>query len=342
MGKRVTSILLQAGAWIILFAVWYQLAKLYMQDHMLALRVTAYQVSSLLLAFYVVYLCVNPKKFYNRSRSELMLLILQIVFICGTGLTIVSWFVAKPLVRPNDLKVFWQWQDLVFNKYFIALGGALAGLGFKLYMDWSQMKHNFDILEKEKLRTELDYLRAQINPHFIFNSLNTVYFQIDRQNKEARESLHTFSDLLRYQLYECNEEKIPIEKEVAYLRNYVQFQRLRKGKHYEISFESESDVRDFEISPLLLIPILENAFKHLSAYTEKVNVVNILLRKQGNKFILDCLNTKEDVTVDTSKEHSGIGLANVRRRLDLLYPGRYSLEIKNEPETYYLVLCLEI
>lgn len=338
----MTSILLQAGAWIVLFAVWYQLAKLYMQDHMLALRVTAYQVLSLMLAFYVVYLFVNPKRFYNRSRSDLMLLILQIVFICGTVLAIISWFIAKPLVRPNDLKVFWQWQDLVFNKYFIALGGALAGLGFKLYMDWSQMKHNFDILEKEKLRTELDYLRAQINPHFIFNSLNTVYFQIDRQNKEARESLHTFSDLLRYQLYECNEEKIHIEKEIAYLRNYVQFQKLRKGKNYAISFESDNNVKDFMISPLLLIPILENAFKHLSAHTEKVNIVRIKLQKEGNEFILDCLNTKEHNVVETNKEHSGIGLVNVRRRLDLLYAGLYSLNIKNEQETYHLILRLKI
>ena len=128
-------------------------------------------------------------------------------------------------------------------------------------------------LAKEKAEAELNFLKSQINPHFLFNSLNSVYFLIDKSNPDARQALHKFSDMLRYQLYEANGEKIPIEKEINYLQDYVHLQQLRKDENYKVQFNCSPDVKNFSIEPLLLIPFVENAFKHISHKTDGSNFV---------------------------------------------------------------------
>ena len=191
---------------------------------------------------------------------------------------------------------------------------------------------------KEKLNTELDYLKAQINPHFLFNSINTIYFQIDKQNAGARETLLTFSEMLRYQLYECNGKEIPVEKEIGYLKNYVGLQRLRKDENYKITFSSANDVANFTIVPLLLIPFVENAFKHVSHFSKSDNEIKIALTRSDQMFRMQVFNTRNLQPA----EMGGIGLKNVRRRLALLYPGRHQLHIRETLETFEVDLQLQI
>jgi LytS/YehU family sensor histidine kinase len=193
---------------------------------------------------------------------------------------------------------------------------------------------------KEKAEAELNFLKSQINPHFLFNSLNAVYFLIDKSNSEARESLHKFSDMLRYQLYELNGARIPIEREVGYLRDYVDMQKLRKDEQYSVEFTSSVQVKGFSIEPLLLVPFVENAFKHISHHPHKNNFVKLSLDRVNGHFIFKTENSKENIK--TPGEHGGIGLANVKRRLELLYPGRYSLNINDENELYKVELILKL
>ncbi len=195
-------------------------------------------------------------------------------------------------------------------------------------------------IELEKLNTELEYLKAQINPHFLFNSINTIYFLIDKQNKEARETLSRFSDLLRYQLYECNGAEIAIEKEISYLKNYVELQQLRKGEKYEIAFRYSPDLKNFTIPPLLLIPFVENAFKHVSHFIDRKNAIDIDLNRKGDSFYMNISNTKDGIK--TSTESSGIGLRNVKRRLELLYPDEYNLVINETPDRFHVSLELKL
>ena len=194
-------------------------------------------------------------------------------------------------------------------------------------------------MEVEKLSTELEYLKAQINPHFVFNSINTIYFQIDKQNSSARESLSAFSEMLRYQLYECNGKEIPIEKEIVYLKNYVSLQRMRKDENYAISFVVEENVKDVVISPLLFIPFVENAFKHVSHHAHK-NEVRIKIGKEDNTVKFYVFNTKESKTI--AEDHKGIGLRNVKRRLELLYNDRHELVIDDRADSYEVHLSLRI
>ncbi|MBI1768078.1 MAG: histidine kinase [Bacteroidetes bacterium] len=231
---------------------------------------------------------------------------------------------------------------LFYNAYYnfsIGLFYLAFHVALQLSKEWYFQRELIRQLEVEKLSSELEYLKAQINPHFVFNSINTIYFQIDKQNSSARESLSAFSEMLRYQLYECNGKEIAIEKEMMYLKNYVSLQRMRKDENYTISFVVEENVKDFFISPLLLIPFVENAFKHVSHHPHK-NEVRIKIDKHDDTVELSVFNTKEGKTI--AEDHPGIGLKNVKRRLELLYKDRHELVIDDRADSYEVHLSLGI
>ncbi len=218
--------------------------------------------------------------------------------------------------------------------FYLAFATALH-----LSRQWYVQRETLRQLALEKLHTELDYLKAQLNPHFLFNSINTIFFQIDKHNTDARETLARFSDMLRYQLYECNGNLITIEKEIRYLNDYVALQRLRKDDHYTIEFSVSDTVKNFSLPPLLLIPFIENAFKHLSHYPDRANVVCITLQKHENTFHLSVVNTCEPVPL---REAGGIGLKNVQRRLELLYPNKHQLTFDQSAGQFSVSLNLTI
>lgn len=228
------------------------------------------------------------------------------------------------------------------NTYYnlsIAVFYVSFSVALQLSKAWYFQRDLIRKMELEKVNTELEYLKAQINPHFLFNSINTIYFQIDRQNAIARNSLSGFSDMLRYQLYECNGSEIAIEKEIRYLKNYVALQRMRKDESYNIAFEEDGDLTGFNVPPLLLIPFVENAFKHVSHH-QLENEIRIKLARCAGDLRLSVFNTKEkSAAIDV---HTGIGLRNVRRRLDLLYKDLHELRIDEGRDTFQVNLCLKI
>ncbi len=233
-------------------------------------------------------------------------------------------------------------QFFFYNTFYnlsIAFFYMAFAVALQLSREWYEQREHIRKIEIEKLNTELDYLKAQINPHFLFNSINTIYFQIDKQNAKARETLSSFSEMLRYQLYECNGHDVDIEKEISYLKNYVDLQRHRKDDNYKIIFEHE-DVKGFRIAPLLLIPFVENAFKHVSHFPNG-NEINIRLQRENGSFLMTVKNTCDTASLKSSSG-SGIGLKNASRRLELLYPSRHNLTIKNEDKAFEVSLELKL
>jgi two-component system, LytTR family, sensor kinase len=212
-------------------------------------------------------------------------------------------------------------------------------VALQLSREWYEQRELIRRIEIEKLNTELEYLKSQINPHFLFNSINTIYFQIDKNNTTARETLSAFSEMLRYQLYECNGKEIQVEKEVAYLRNYVELQKARKDENYKISF-NHYNMHGFSIAPLLLIPFVENAFKYVSHFPEG-NEIKIDLRKTANLFCMNVFNTKDGFRKAQGDDH-GIGLKNVQRRLQLLYNGKHRISINDKPNSFEVNLEITI
>ena len=234
----------------------------------------------------------------------------------------------------GDLKI--RIYDNVIPHFFLVIAGAAV----KLMIDYSHLQQRMAETAKAKAEAELNFLKSQINPHFLFNSLNSVYFLIDKNNAEARQSLHKFSDMLRYQLYEVNGARIPVEREISYLKDYVDLQTMRKDDHYSVSFNYSPQVSGFSIEPLLLIPFVENAFKHVSSHTNKSNFVKLELTRSNGQFIFSAENSKEQTK--TTDPYSGIGLNNVKRRLELLYPGKHELTIVDENGIYRVDLRLKI
>jgi len=229
-----------------------------------------------------------------------------------------------------------------FNLFYnISIGLFYLGFGIALHFtrEWYSQRELIRKIEVEKLNTELEYLKAQINPHFLFNSINTIYFQIDKQNQTARDTLSSFSDMLRYQLYECNGQEVAVEKEVNYLKNYVGLQRMRKDENYSITFSASDNVRGFKIAPLLLIPFIENAFKHVSHFANG-NDIKIELSRDEKLFRFKVFNTKDNHK--QLKDEGGIGLRNVQRRLELIYNGRHKLEVQDLPESFLVELTIQL
>ncbi len=240
--------------------------------------------------------------------------------LAGLFRALVSYFITinvYGLPATNFAKLL---QNSVLN-IFIWTSILVAG---KMIMDRMRNQHYLEEVEKEKTKNELDFLKAQQNPHFLFNSLNSLYFQIDKTNSNARGTLMKLSEMLRYQLYECAADRIPIDKELSYLKSYVELQRLRLNSNYMINFGIDENVRDFEIAPLLIIPLVENSFKHVSHYTDKPNEINITLSYKDNVFICKVNNTME---LTEQNRSGGIGLKNLERRLELLYTNRFELNV---------------
>jgi LytS/YehU family sensor histidine kinase len=232
-----------------------------------------------------------------------------------------------------------QYFHNTFYNISIALFYVAFSIALELSREWYEQRELIRRIEVERLNTELDYLKAQINPHFLFNSLNTIYFQIDKQNKNAREMLSAFSDMLRYQLYECNGKEISIEKEIVYLANYVRLQRMRKDENCGISMTTGSGLTGFSIAPLLLIPFVENAFKHVS-HLPNNNEIRISLTRFQDTLSMNVFNTRDQSS--RSGGDTGIGLRNVKRRLELVYNGNHSLDVIDKAESFEIRLSLKI
>ncbi|MEN0051600.1 MAG: histidine kinase, partial [Bacteroidota bacterium] len=200
-------------------------------------------------------------------------------------------------------------------------------------------------LEKEKLETELKFLKSQFNPHFLFNTINSIFVLIHKNPDRASESLAKFSELLRYQLYECNEAKIPLKHEISYLENFIELEKLRLDHHFELHFQNNiGSNANWMIAPFLLIPFVENAFKHVSQEKDQTNWINIRLELEYSTLKMQVSNSYSKLHNRQTAllDYGGIGLKNVKRRLDLLYDKNYNLQILEEEQHFLVELSLNL
>ncbi|MEP6803084.1 MAG: histidine kinase [Flavobacterium sp.] len=192
-------------------------------------------------------------------------------------------------------------------------------------------------LKAEKNEAELDFLKSQYHPHFLFNALNTIYFQVDENNDQAKKSIEHLSGLLRYQLYDVNQE-VPFHKEIVYLRSYIAFQQLRKTDKLAVNVTIDAILQEQPIQPLLFQPLLENAFKYVSGSYQ----IDLVLKLVENKIYFILRNSVSDTPVSSVIKDSGIGLSNLKRRLELLYPEKHQLLTKKENAFFEVTLILHI
>jgi sensor histidine kinase YesM len=287
----------------------------------------ALDVALVASAFYVVYHLIMPAYIHDRKLWKLIglsggLLIL----LSGIYAGLMGLFLRMVLV-PISFDFSWNYSDLQYNRLFIALLGVLAGGFIKLSMDRIAMSRRLETMEKEKSTAELTYLKSQLNPHFLFNSLNSLHAQLELNTGNAQQTLQAISGLLRYQLYECSADFIPLEREIAHLLNFFKLQQMRLDNcNAQISISGEP--AELLIAPMLCMAFLENAFKHLDCCREQQSLIGVQVVVEDGKLLFSCSNTVGEPVETTGQDSHGIGLENASKRLELIYQGRYSLTKK--------------
>jgi two-component system, LytTR family, sensor kinase len=324
--------------WLMLFGVWYFLRYEGYSTSAKAFQVTLIKVADLAVMVYISNYLLIPAFLYKKKYFAFAFtFILMVVLSSFIKMNLLGRLLDSPALLNLSGNLKARIYDNVIPHFFLVLSAAAV----KLMTDYTRMQQRMVEMAKEKAEAELNFLKSQINPHFLFNSLNAVYFLIDKNNTGARDALHKFSAMLRYQLYEMNGDKIPIEKEMQYLEDYIDLQKLRKDEHYAVEVNRTGNLEGFFIEPLLLVPFVENAFKHISHHKDKLNFIRLDLERSNGTFHFTLENSKEAGSA-TKEKHGGIGLNNVKRRLELLYPGKHQLKIINSIDTFSVKLELKI
>lgn len=266
------------------------------------------------------------------------------------GLVLASCAIVTPievlalfLIYGNDPE---NQATLVDQQEVIYLGNVFVTLlatVLRVIMDWWRYQNEKQVLLTQTMQSELRFLKSQINPHFLFNTLNNLYALTLKKSDKAPEIVLKLAEIMRYMLYECNERRVHLSKEIQYLYNYLDLERLRQPKDADISFEVEGHVSEQLVAPLLFVPFVENSFKHGLNHATSGGYVHIKLSVQGEDLEFNIENSKvEQMPRPSHPRSGGIGLANVRQRLQILYPENYEIIIRDEPNCYSVTLMLKM
>ena len=325
--------------WASLYLVWVTI----LQNHALTIRRT------LTVEFcYLLFIAANyyfhtyfsiPRLLYRKKYAAFSCSLLGGI-VAGSFLrTLLSLYMNRHFFLPGKEQP--AFTTIFFQSLLNISVWVLCILAVQEILEKIRSRKYIDALEKEKTKNELDFLKAQFNPHFLFNSINSIYGHIDKNNPIARSMLLTFSEMLRYQLYECNVDAVSIDKEINYIRNYTALQQTRKEEDLVVRLAIHPEVRGFTIAPLLFIAFIENAFKYVSNSDSEENKVEISLDKKEGFLLFKTFNTTEKNPGIPLKQ-GGIGIANVQRRLELLYPGRHDLSIQEADHSYQVTLKIQL
>jgi len=321
--------------WLALFLLLFNLVN-YFQSASNAFINAFFEVGSTCAIFYFTALYLFPR-FYKTGRSYFWISFLFILFISSVLLWVDENFISVFRATHNE-----EQPPLVFHylRYVFSSGFTyFVATSISLMEHTRQLQAKEKILSEEKLATEVKLLKAQINPHFIFNALNNIYSLSYMQSKNAPESVLKLSDMLRYVFYDCNKDRVPLTSEIKYIENFTGFQQMKSDFTQNISLHPELSGQNMEIAPMLFIPFIENAFKYSRIEENEDAFVRIRIQQHNEQMHFSIENS-----VPANKPHSGsgMGIANVKHRLEIIYPGKHKLKIDEKQEVYRVDLSLEV
>ncbi len=302
------------------------------------------------MVFQAVVVCLNfyylIPRYLQTRKFPAYLAYFFTVNIVAALLIVSGYYLSAALFQIPIETVYGKGTNCFYYFFGEAMPSTLAtstlAMSIKLAANWIVTDRNKRMLEKERLESELSFLRNQFNPHFLFNSINSIFFLIHKNPDRAAASLTKFSELLRHQLYECNDHQIPLEKELMYLQNFIELERLRQNKNVNVVVETTlADHESLTIAPFILMTFVENAFKHVSKNSNRQNEIVIKLRSADHHLDFLITNTISQDHVQ-KPEFGGIGLKNVQRRLDLIYPHQYHLDIGQADRDFRVSLRLQL
>ena len=334
--NRPYKVYAQFAGWAVVFSL-FILLKEYPQrmTGMTLICLVFQQLLELAIPSYTQNLLILP--FFKRRRwwlgillyiSQLVLLIILLPYLLNAVGALFGM-----LFGITDL-ADWRKEHIAFSVVAFTVIATFCKLFFDRLM-----------LDKQRKDDELRHLKAQLNPHFLFNTLNNLYGLSVAESKMLPELMLRLSDLLRYSLYDTNQQYVSLQKEVEYIANYIELEKIRWNDSAAIRFEIQGDVAGQHIAPLLLIVFIENAFKHLSVAKGRQGYVRVLLAVKEEKLHLQVKNSVDPSLpppVQTRSRKGGLGLNNARKRLNLIYPDQHTLSINRLPESFEVECQIEL
>lgn len=334
--NRPYKVYAQLAGWAVVFSL-FILLKEYPQrmTGMTLICLVFQQLLELAIPSYTQNLLILP--FFKRRRwwvgillyiSQLVLLIILLPYLLNAVGALFGM-----LFGITDL-ADWRKEHIAFSVVAFTVIATFCKLFFDRLM-----------LDKQRKDDELRHLKAQLNPHFLFNTLNNLYGLSVAESKMLPELMLRLSDLLRYSLYDTNQQYVSLQKEVEYIANYIELEKIRWNDSAAIRFEIQGDVAGQHIAPLLLIVFIENAFKHLSVAKGRQGYVRVLLAVKEEKLHLQVKNSVDPSLpppVQTRSRKGGLGLDNARKRLNLIYPDQHTLSINRLPESFEVECQIEL
>ena len=220
----------------------------------------------------------------------------------------------------------------------ITIAGIAAAI--KLMKHWYVKEQRNLQLQKENAEAKLQLLKAQIHPHFLFNTLNNIYAHTQNTAPVASQLVMGLSDMLRFMLYECNQPLVPLTKELKMIQDYITLEQIRYDDHLDVHIDLPAETNNLGIAPLLLLPLVENCFKHGTSHMLEQPWLNLQVTLEQNRMYVKLMNGK--INEVPNNNHIGIGISNVRKRLDLLYAGKHELTITDEEDVFIVNLWLQL
>lgn len=337
--QRLLHILVHLVFWVALpFLPW---AILQQQPPHFSFWRTVTPIARLAILFYLNYWVLIPRLLARRRFALYGLAVLVLMFVLHIPLSL-HWLGIGAQQPPRPGTTLADRQQFQAIVVLVTVLVWMVSSGLRITSEWFQNERVRRQMHSDKLSAELAFLKSQVSPHFLFNTLNNIYSLAQLRSDDTPEAILKLSQLMRYMLYEANDPQVPLEQEVEYLRNYVDLQRLRLADDVDIEFSQEGQHGGRLIEPMLLIPFVENAFKHGVSY-QHPSAIRIVLRVVGNELLFRVQNRRfEQGKPLTAARDSGIGIQNVTQRLQLLYPGRHHLDIDQSGDQYLITLTLAL
>ena len=298
----------------------------------------AIHVAGLVIISYVNYFFFLPRLLAGRKVGRYLLTFGPLFVLLCYLIVVAKQIAVAPLV---DNVGFLYSPRFVVHNYVSGVFVVVFTSFIRFVEDYFQLEQRNREMENRQLTSELRFLKAQVNPHFLFNTLNNLYYLAVNESPQTPEVIAKLSGMMRYMIHESNTEKVSLRREVDYMENYLDLEKLRLNEEVPIAFEVEGDIDHVRITPLILITFLENAFKHGIGNGRKDSWITVSLRVGEGQLANEVANSKMPEADKTVREASGLGLANVRRRLELSYPGRYGLDVAQDDDSYRVHLKIQ-
>jgi len=345
-------ILHHAAFWIVVLIILTVIYGAGMPDYWIAIAVVALFLPIHIAYFYSIGYVIIPKFFNRKKRIEFFVLLIAAVVFSTLAFRLMEIFIADPIiysaVKRTDPTFVWKklegtfWQQLAKPVYLISAFEQTnifvwVALSVKFFKMWFERR-------QAAMEAELNFLKGQLHPHFLFNTLNNLYALTLNQSPQSPSVVMGLAEILRYMLYEANTDVVDLDRDIKIVESYIELEKIRYEDRLDINFSINGLSNEYKIAPLLILPLVENAFKHGASEQVGQAWINMDLRVKNNFLKFKISNSKPDrpEVKDSRSHHSSIGLANVRKRMEILYPAAHQLKILEEDEVFAVILELEL